>query len=129
MKAIFDEMFETRRYTKIIDAFWEQHKEYTKEIKETKKSLEYLKRLYDDDNRRKLKALREIEAVAQSATKLPDMREKIKQLEVKGDTSEIMKRKYLLGQQKGALKEKLTNLSKIVEDIKQKMKNVERECG
>jgi DNA repair exonuclease SbcCD ATPase subunit len=112
LKAIFDEMFETRRYTKIIDAFWEQHKEYTKEIKETKKSMEYLKRLYDDDNRRKLKALRETEAVAKAAAQLPVMREKIKELEAKGDPAESMKRKYLLGQRRGALKEKLTTLNK-----------------
>lgn len=49
-------------------------------MKETKKSLEYLKRLYDDDNRRKLKALRETEAVVKAAAQLPIMREKIKEL-------------------------------------------------
>lgn len=58
LKAIFDEMFETRRYTKIIDSFWEQYKEYTKEIKESKKAMEYLKRLYDEDNKKKRIAIR-----------------------------------------------------------------------
>jgi hypothetical protein len=35
--------------------------------------LEYLKRLYDDDNRRKIKALRDMEAVAEKASELPAM--------------------------------------------------------
>lgn len=40
-----------------------------------------------------------------------------------------MKRKYLLGQRRGALKEKLTTLNRNSEDLKQKMKGVEGECG
>lgn len=30
LKSIFDEMFETKKYTKILDGYWDLHKEYTK---------------------------------------------------------------------------------------------------
>jgi peptide methionine sulfoxide reductase MsrA len=117
-------MFETRRYTKIIEAFWDQHKEYTKEIKETKKSLEYLKRLYDDDNKRKMKALREMEAVAEKAAELPAMQQKLQSLSRNYDPAETMRKKYLLGLSRGTLKEKHSTTTRTIQELKDKMREI-----
>ena len=57
LKNIFDELFDTKKFTQVIEGLWEQRKDYQKKIGETKKALPYLERLYDEDRRRKVSAL------------------------------------------------------------------------
>jgi len=61
LKNIFDELFETKKYTQLIDAMWEQRKDCLRKIGEIKKTLPYLLRLYEEDTRRKVAALESME--------------------------------------------------------------------
>jgi hypothetical protein len=121
-------MFETRKYTKIIESFWDQHKEYIKEIKESKKAMEYLKRIYEEDNRRKRLALREMEHVLEETEQVEVMKEALKKLSVSPNASkEASDRKYQLVMKRGSIQERINVGVRSIKELNGKMVAINRE--
>lgn len=81
LKSIFDELFQTQPYTDKIESFTELRKAHLKDIAESEKKLEYHKRIYEEDRRRKREALDEMQRVCREAEQIMKMKKRIGLLE------------------------------------------------
>jgi DNA repair protein RAD50 len=128
LKAIFDEMFETKKYTRIIDAFWEQHKDYAKYAKENRKALEYLRRLYDEDNRSKRTAIRNMEKVTQDSVAIAQLRKQLEAMaqDLTGSKDEA-NRKFELVRKRATVEERIKVGSKATQAAAERVQTLQRE--
>ncbi len=60
LKNIFDELFETKRFTKLIEALWDKSKDHNKQLKQLKAQHTLLRSLSSDDKEKKSKALKKL---------------------------------------------------------------------
>lgn len=65
-----------------------------------------------------------MEAVAEKASELPAMQEKLKSLSHNYDPAETMRKKYILGISRGALKEKHTTTTRTIQELKEKTRTI-----
>lgn len=119
LKAIFDEMFETKQVTKVTELLWEKQKEMGKFVRENNKSQEYMKRLNDESNKRRSKALKEMEKISKESEALLPLKNKISQMKEilvvkESEQKETKAKNFIMIKKRGSLEEKASIIAKLI---------------
>ena len=87
-----------------------------------------MKRLYDEDNRKKRQTLRDLERVTEQVEELSALKEKLDQVRKKvKDNKEANDLKYELVKKRGSLEEKVNSGNRLLTQLKQKINNISNE--